>query len=231
MTPERWQHIKEILQRALEQAPEKRPDFVAQACPGDASLQKEVESLLAARQESLDSPTLPVLEEGLDSVMGRPIGPYEGKPMYGEVAIGQTLAHYRIESKLGEGGMGVVYRALDTKLGREVALKLLRQDLAGDQELMARFRREAHILALLNHPNIAAIHGLEEVNGATLLVLELVEGETLAERLKKKPMALREGMDVCRQIAEALEAIRGHLQSLLDQIGQFERFRRARHFC
>ena len=126
--------------------------------------------------------------------------------MYGEVAIGQTLAHYRIESKLGEGGMGVVYRALDTKLGREVALKLLRQDLAGDQELMARFRREAHILALLNHPNIAAIHGLEEVNGATLLVLELVEGETLAERLKKKPMALREGMDVCRQIAEALES-------------------------
>ena len=126
--------------------------------------------------------------------------------MYGEVAIGQTLAHYRIESKLGEGGMGVVYRALDTKLGREVALKLLQQDLAWDQELMARFRREAHILALLNHPNIAAIHGLQEVNGATLLVLELVEGETLAERLKKKPMALREGMDVCRQIAEALES-------------------------
>ena len=120
--------------------------------------------------------------------------------------VGRTLGHYEVVSELGSGGMGVVYRAHDTRLGRDVALKLVRADLVADKELMTRFGHEARILASLNNPNIAAIHGLEQQDGSTFLVLELVEGETLAERLKKKAMDVREALEVCRQIAEALEA-------------------------
>jgi serine/threonine protein kinase len=116
------------------------------------------------------------------------------------------LGHYEIKSELGSGGMGVVYRARDEKLDRQVALKMVRDDLREDRELMARFQREARTLASLNHPHIASIHGIEELGGKTFLVLELVEGETLAERLKRKAMPMREALQVCRQIAEAIEA-------------------------
>ena len=120
--------------------------------------------------------------------------------------VGRTLCHYEVVSELGRGGMGVVYRAHDTRLGRDVALKLVRADLEADQELMTRFGREVRILASLNHPHIAAIHGLAQQDGSAFLVLELVEGETLAERLKRKAMDVPEALEVCRQIAEAIEA-------------------------
>ncbi|MFQ5927029.1 MAG: protein kinase, partial [Terriglobia bacterium] len=98
--------------------------------------------------------------------------------------IGQTIAHYSIVAKLGAGGMGEVYRARDTRLGRDVALKLLPEAFSRDADRMARFKREAQVLASLNHPNIAAIYGLEEEGSTRALVLELVEGPTLAERLQ-----------------------------------------------
>src|SRR5271155_1590781 len=120
--------------------------------------------------------------------------------------IGQTLAHYRVIAKLGAGGMGEVYRALDTKLGREVALKVLPVALAQDPERIARMRREAQVLATLNHPSIAAIYGLEEVDGVVLLALELVPGESLAERLSRGPLQQHEAFNICREIASALEA-------------------------
>ena len=97
--------------------------------------------------------------------------------------IGQTFCHYHIVERIGAGGMGEVYRARDTKLGRDVALKVLPEAFARNPERMARFRREAQVLASLNHPNIATIHGLEESNGNCALVMELVEGPTLAERI------------------------------------------------
>ena len=99
--------------------------------------------------------------------------------------IGQTLGHYRITEKLGQGGMGEVYRAEDTNLSRQVAIKVLPDEFSHDAERLARFEREAKLLASPNHPNIAAIHGLEEHEGKRFLVLELVEGQTLSERLKK----------------------------------------------
>ena len=99
--------------------------------------------------------------------------------------IGQSISHYRITSKLGEGGMGEVYRATDTKLNRDVALKVLPEAFASDRERMVRFSREAQVLASLNHPNIASIYGLEDSDDKHALVLELVEGETLAERIQK----------------------------------------------
>ncbi len=120
--------------------------------------------------------------------------------------IGTTLTHYRIEEKIGAGGMGEVYRATDTKLGREVAIKVLPEAFAQDPERLARFDQEARLLASLNHPNIAAIHGLEESNGTRFLILELVPGETLAQRIDQGPLPVDEALPLCRQIAEALEA-------------------------
>jgi len=120
--------------------------------------------------------------------------------------IGTSLSHYRIVDKLGAGGMGEVYRAEDTVLGRQVAIKVLPDIFAADPERLARFEREAKLLASLNHPNIASIYGLEEADGKRFLVLELVEGQTLAERLHKGPLPVEEALEVCRQIAEGLEA-------------------------
>jgi serine/threonine-protein kinase len=120
--------------------------------------------------------------------------------------IGKKISHYSVTAKLGEGGMGEVYRATDTKLGRDVALKVLPEAFASDAERMARFEREAQVLASLNHPNIASIYGLEEADGIRCLVLELVEGPTLAERIEKGPLPLEEALPLARQISEALEA-------------------------
>jgi Tol biopolymer transport system component len=120
--------------------------------------------------------------------------------------IGKTLGHYRVGEQLGHGGMGEVYLADDLNLNRKVALKFLPDAFAADPERMARFEREAKLLASLNHPNIAAIYGLEQAEGKRFLVLELVEGETLAQRLSKGALPLEEALGICRQIAEALEA-------------------------
>jgi len=120
--------------------------------------------------------------------------------------IGPSISHYRITAKLGQGGMGEVYRATDTKLDREVAIKVLPESFARDKERLARFEREAKALAALNHPNIAAIHGLERAGNSQALILELVEGEDLSERLKRGPLPVEEALDLCKQIAEALEA-------------------------
>ena len=120
--------------------------------------------------------------------------------------IGKTISHYKILEKIGQGGMGEVYRATDTKLDRDVALKVLPEAFASDQQRMARFSREAKVLASLNHPNIASIYGLEESDGKQALVLELVEGETLAERIQKGAIPLEESLKIALQITEALEA-------------------------
>jgi len=120
--------------------------------------------------------------------------------------IGKTVLHYEIAEKIGAGGMGEVYRARDTKLGRDVAVKVLPQAFAQDPERLARFQREAQVLASLNHPNIAAIYGLEESGGERCLILELVPGRTLAEHLASGPLAPEEGLGIAVQIAQALEA-------------------------
>jgi len=122
----------------------------------------------------------------------------------------QTIEHYKIGEKIGQGGMGEVYRATDTKLNRQVALKVLPELFANDPDRMARFSREAQVLASLNHPNIAAIHGLEESGGKRALVMELVEGETLQERMKRGAIPLEEALKIGKQIAEALEEAHEH---------------------
>jgi serine/threonine protein kinase len=120
--------------------------------------------------------------------------------------IGKTLGHYEITSQLGKGGMGEVFQAKDQVLGRDVAIKVLPEEFARDADRVARFQREAKVLASLNHPNIAAIHGLEESGGTNFLVLELVEGETLADQIKRGPIPVEDALKLALQIADALEA-------------------------
>src|SRR5262245_19922605 len=119
---------------------------------------------------------------------------------------GSRLGSYEVASLIGSGGMGEVYRARDSKLNRDVALKILPEAFASDPERLARFRREARVLASLNHPGIAAIYGFEESDGTQALVLELVDGPTLADRIAQGPISLDEALPIARQIAEALEA-------------------------
>ena len=122
------------------------------------------------------------------------------------LTVGSRLGHYEVTALIGEGGMGQVYQATDTKLNRQVALKILPEVFATDPDRLARFQREAQVLASLNHPNIAAIHGLEESEGTRALVLELVEGSTLADRIAKGAIPVDEALPIAKQIAEALEA-------------------------
>ena len=123
------------------------------------------------------------------------------------IGAGTRLGSHEIQSELGVGGMGEVYRAHDTRLGRDVAIKVLPEVLADDPDRLSRFEREAKILASLNHPNIAAIYGLEEDAGRNYLVMELVSGETLRSRIAREgALPIEEALGICRQIAEALEA-------------------------
>ena len=174
MSDNRWQQVEDIFHRAVELAPEARSAFLAEVCGADHFLRCEVESLLDHDSEDGDTFAGPVGDEAP-----------------------QTIAHYRISGKVGEGGMGAVYRAMDTKLGREVAIKVLPASFAEDADRIGRFTREAKVLASLNHPNIAQIYGIEE----RALVMELVPGETL-----KAPLPPETALNYARQIAEALEA-------------------------
>src|SRR5512138_76616 len=117
-----------------------------------------------------------------------------------------TVGPYEVLESIGSGGMGEVYRARDKTLNRDVALKILPAEFALDPDRLARFKREAQVLASLNHPNIAAIHGFEDANGTPALVLELVEGPTLADRITRRPIPIDEALPIARQIADALEA-------------------------
>ena len=129
------------------------------------------------------------------------------------LAPGTRLGPYEISAQIGAGGMGEVYRATDIDLKRQVALKVLPEAVAADGDRLARFQREAEVLASLNHPNIAIIHGLEKSEGITALVMELVEGPTLADRIVAGPMPIDETLGIAKQIAEALEA--AHEQGII----------------
>ena len=200
MTPDRWRKVEELYHAALERDVTLREAFLHEACAGDDALRQEVERLLAAEEKptgGLESP----IQEAAAQIFDES---FEEAPA--ESLIGRQLGFYHVLSKIGEGGMGEVYRALDTKLRRDVALKVLPKLFARDPERLARFRREAQLLASLNHKNIAAIYGLEESDGVHFLVLELVEGETLADRLQRAgPLPAAEALPIAQEIAEALE--------------------------
>src|SRR5262245_24511539 len=120
--------------------------------------------------------------------------------------IGQQISSYEIKALLGRGGMGEVYRARDSKLKRDVAIKILPEEFSRDQDRISRFQREAEVLASLNHTNIGTIYDLQEANGSRFLIMELVEGETLAERIQRGPLPVDEALQIAKSICDALEA-------------------------
>jgi len=193
MKQELWRRAENLFHAALERPPEARRAFLDEACGEDTELRRQVELLVSKDEEAgsfLEKPVVADVAAALSargSLVGRQYGPY------------------RILCLLGAGGMGEVYRAHDSKLGRDVAIKTLPPEFAQDPERLARFRREAHTLASLNHPNIAAIYGLEESAEVDFLVLELVEGDSL-----HGPLPLAAALDRARQVAEALAAAHEH---------------------
>jgi Tol biopolymer transport system component len=201
MSPERWRQIEELYHAALEFAPGMRTAFLGGACGPDADLRHAVEALLAQGEQAGSFLETPALEVKAAWTCGQDL-------------LGAQCGVYRIVAQLGAGGMGDVYRAHDSKLGRDVAIKTLPPEFASDPVRVARFEREARVLASLNHPNIAAIYGREESGGSDWLVLELVEGQTLKERIDGTGrFPLLETLNICRQVAEALEA--AHKQGIV----------------
>jgi serine/threonine-protein kinase len=196
VTPERWQEVERLYHAALPRTPSERDAWLSHECAGDDGLRREVESLLAQASKAgdfLDTPALVVAAREL-AAGSRPL------------LVGRTFGPYTLLSLLGAGGMGEVYRAHDTKLNRDVALKFLPATFTDDPERLARFRREAQVLAALNHPHIGAIYGLDDANGQQFLVLELVDGESLDRRITRGPIPVDEALSIAQQIAEALEA-------------------------
>jgi serine/threonine protein kinase len=196
MTPERWKQIEELYHSVLRLEARQWPAFLDQACTGDEALRREVESLLLYQVPAegfIDAPALEVAARGMarnrtQSLVGRQVGPY------------------KIQSLLGAGGMGEVYRAKDSRLGREVAVKVLPSAFSADAERVGRFNQEARAAGALNHPNILAIYDVGTHDGSPYLVSELLEGETLRDRLDGKTLSPRKALDYGLQVARGLAA-------------------------
>jgi serine/threonine protein kinase len=197
MTPHRWQTIKEFFNAAVDLPPAERAAFLERACGEDESVRHEVESLLAAHVRGESFLAVPAFEMGASLLADAPGGP----------AAGDHIGPYKILNQLGSGGMGEVYLALDTRLGRNVAVKLLPFDLARDQQRTRRFEQEARTASALNHPNVCVIHeiGITQ-DGRQFIAMEYIDGLTLRARMEQRRMTVTEALDVGAQVAWALEA-------------------------
>ena len=196
MTPERWHRVKDVFQSALQLAPDERSVYLAGACGDDKELRQEVESLIASHEKSgefIDSPAYSVAAEMI----------VDDKA---DLKPGETIGAYRIVSFIGRGGMGEIYLARDSRLGRKIALKFLPSEFTKDAERLWRFEQEARAASALNHPNILTIHEIGEVDGRRFIATEFVEGETLARRIAAGPLKPGETLDIAAQITSALSA-------------------------
>jgi len=197
MTPERWQQVKNLFHAALERESNHRAHFLDEACAGDVSLRREVESLIASHERTgsfIDSPAYEVGAELLTDNQA-------------ETLLGQTISHYKILALLGSGGMGEVYLAQDAKLGRKVALKLLPALFTKDRNRLRRFEQEARVASALNHPNICMIHEVSETeDDRHYIAMEYVDGMTLRQHMTKARLKLSEVLDVAVQVASGLAA-------------------------
>src|SRR6266508_6041528 len=210
MKPKRWQQLDQLFHSALERAPEERAALLDESCGGDQSLRKEVEALLAAHEEAgsfIESPALEVEARSLADEQD-------------ESAVGQTIGHYQVISVLGVGGMGEVYLAEDTQLGRNIALKVLPAKFTRDKDRVRRFQQEARAASALNHPNIITIYEIGQLADRHFMATELIDGETLLRRISGvesrstgngrgqsgRPAQLREILNIAMQAADALAA-------------------------
>src|SRR4029453_18984882 len=196
MTPARLERIEEIFWAALDQDPDEVAQFLDTACEGDELLRRKVESLLTSYQRSGNFIETPAV-----GIATRIIGNGQADSL-----VGQTIGHYRISEPIGTGGMGEVYLATDTVAGRKAALKLLPIRFTGDPERLKRFQQEARAVVGLNHPNILTVYEIGEDHSIHYIASELIEGETLRDRLIRGPIELSEAVDVAIQVVSALAA-------------------------
>ncbi len=205
MSPEQWKKIDELLDDALDLPPERHSSFLDEACNGDEELRRELESLLAAHQKAgsfIETTPAKGMASALDFEKAKATS---GEPAAGSL-VGHKLGHYQIAALLGAGGMGDVYRARDPRLDRNVAIKVLPRHLSSLPDAMARFEREAKAVAALSHPNILAIYDFGYQDGTAYLVMELLEGATLRQRLKDTVLNWREAVKIASAIADGLAA-------------------------
>jgi len=196
MTPERWQQVNDLFHSALKHVPAQRADFLDQVCDGDQELRKEVESLISSHHNSDD-----LIEAYPIEAATRLIA--EDRP---DLTVGQRIGQYKILSLLGRGGMGEVYLASDSKLGRKVALRLLPSSFTQDRERARRFEQEARAASALNHPNILTIFDIEKVEGSHFIATEYIEGQTLRQHFEERKLGLSEALEVAIQVASALSS-------------------------
>ncbi|HKD39410.1 MAG TPA: serine/threonine-protein kinase, partial [Myxococcaceae bacterium] len=204
MSLERWQQIGRIFKGALERAGQGRASYLQQECAGDNELRREVEALLSSNEQAGS------FIEGMPSTVAGLTEPASavGSTLHhaADPFLGRVVSNYRLEERLAAGGMGVLYRATDLRLGRSVAVKVLSRQLAPDETAKARFLREARAAGALDHPNIGAIYHIEEQDGELFIVMALYQGETLKQRLQKGPLRVSEALELLRQVALGLDA-------------------------
>jgi eukaryotic-like serine/threonine-protein kinase len=201
--PERWLKVESLYHGALRREASARPEFLRQACAGDESLLREVESLLAEEEPGsfLGKPALDVAARVLAEAQARAAGPASPEAM-----LGRVVSHYCILEKLGSGGMGVLFKAEDTKLGRFVALKFLPKALAEDPLALERFEREARAASALDHPNICTVHEFGEHDGQPFIAMQFLQGQTLKDRIAGPMFKANDLLDLGIQVADGLEA-------------------------
>jgi eukaryotic-like serine/threonine-protein kinase len=204
VTPARWQAIERLYHEVAALHAEERHPFLQAACGDDRRLAAEVEDLLAHASEApgiLDTPAIDRLAQAIAA---------DERCWSAAVLVGKSLSHYRILEPIGKGGMGVVYKAEDTRLGRSVALKLLPEHLAGDREALERFEREARAASALNHPNICTVYEIDQVEDRRFIAIEYLEGESLKDRIARGPLEIGELVRLAIEVCDGLEAAHAH---------------------
>ena len=198
MDAERWKQIDELLQSALTTPSDRRDEFLRQACAGDVALEQEIKSLLSSHRKAegfLEQPAMQIAAQAIAL-----------KEDAKDSTTGQTISHYRVLSRLGSGGMGIVYEAEDIRLGRHVALKLLLESQASNSKALLRFEHEARAISSLNHPNICTLYEVEEHENRPVIVMELLQGETLKQRMNASRVPLLQLLQWGSEVADALDA-------------------------